>query len=93
VVANKGIPNREAPWPEWEKQNIEWRAWHRIVLAMHDLGMDMNDPKYNALVAAVRDWAEWNTELHREQGFEHHELPYFDANAVGDAMEAIKKVD
>ena len=90
MVANTGIPNRELPWEEWQTQNFEWRGWHRVALALTDLGLDMNDPKCNPLVETIRTWAEWNAELHKVQGFTHQTLTDFDLEEVAEAMEALK---
>lgn len=64
--------------------NMEWRAWHRIVLALDKLGVDLNEQ--DDLAIAIKDWGEWRTQQHRDQDFKWHRQPDFDADEVAEAM-------
>lgn len=48
-----------------DQMEQEWEAWQIVV---QEWPGDMNDPKYNRLVAAIRQWGEELHLLRREQG-------------------------
>lgn len=65
---------------------MEWRAWHRIVLELDKLGLDMNAEQCTALVETIKDWGEWRSQQHRDQDYRWLAPPDFDTDAVAEAI-------
>jgi hypothetical protein len=67
-----------------DQMEREWEAWQIVV---QEWPGDINDPKFNRLVAALRQWAEELSELRREQGVAVADQAKAEAHAVYERMQ------
>lgn len=70
-----------------DTDNMEWRAWHRIAIAFDEAGLDFNEPAFRPIAKMIREWGEWRTKQHREQGFRYLSPPNFDHIEVARQMD------
>jgi hypothetical protein len=47
--------------------NYEWKGWQDVVSEFRKLGLEIDDPKFDKLIASINVWGEKLHRLRREQ--------------------------